>query len=88
MASVRTALSTEARRRARGRIEVDGDSPLLLLRCTRDVQELRWLAGGRVEVLRDALDVLRREFTAAGDPVVGLAAALVQQALAGEAAAA
>jgi len=79
---------TEARRRARRRIEADGDSPLLLARCAGDVRELRWLAGGRTEVLRDALEVLRREFAAAGDPAVGLAAALVCRALDGEAAAA
>ncbi len=68
---------------------MDGsEGPQLLARCARDVQELRWLAAGRTEVLRDALEDLRRVFGAAGDPAEGLAAALVHEALLLETAAA
>ena len=86
MASIRAVVRAEARRRACGRIRADGTSPPLPAGCAGDVWELRWLVAGRTEILRDALDDLRREFATAQDPATGLAAALVHQALMDEAA--
>jgi hypothetical protein len=79
--SVRAAVPIEARRRAALRLSEAGPGVLAAWRGDPDVAEARWLAGGRPDTLRAALDRLLADVVAHGDPAAGVAAAHVLHAL-------
>ncbi len=82
MASARYTVPLEARARAQTVLEREGPTAVFAAwRADGCISDIRWLAGGTLTVLRDALDRTVRDLTASRDPAAGLAAVHLLQAL-------